>query len=126
MPARDPTHRVLTGKIRQALKAVQAGNIALVEPDVITADLLNLEYEVNEVPEILAELLKQVTPDHYAGTRPPQRSYETDLLGCELYAFKVESKRLGCVIYFKFALKEDFLWVVSIHEDRPARETNRE
>jgi len=120
MLVRDPTHKTLTQKIRQALKAVQAGNIAFLEPDVIAIDLLNLEREVNEMPEILTELLRHVTPDHYAGTRPPQRSYKEDLLGCELYAFKVESKRLGCMIYFKFAVKEDSLWVVSLHEDRTA------
>lgn len=126
MPVSDPTHRALTGKIRQALKAVQAGNIAFLKPDSIAADLLKLGCAVNEMPEILTALLKQVTPDHYTGTRPPQRSYEEDLRGFELYAFKIESKRFGCVIYFKFALKEDFLWVVSIHEDRPDRETNQE
>lgn len=120
MLARDPTHKTLTGKIRQAAKALQDGNIAFLDPDIIAADLLNLNCEINEVPEILTELLGKVVPDHYAGTRPPQKSYEEDLGGSELYAFKTESKRLGCVIYFKFALQEDYLWVVSFHEDRTA------
>jgi hypothetical protein len=118
MPTRDPTHKALTGKIRQAMKAIQVGNIAFLDPDIIAADLLNLNCEISEVPEILTELLRKAVPDHYAGTRPPQRSYEEDLEGSELYAFKIESKHLGCLIYFKFALQEDFLWVVSFHEDR--------
>lgn len=121
MPAKDPTHKALTGKIRQALKAVKAGNVVFLEPEIIAADLLELGCEIREVPEILTELLEKLVPGHYAGTRPPQRSYEEDLWGSELYAFKIESTRLGNVIYVKFALQEDCLWVVSIHHDRTAQ-----
>jgi len=118
MKMRDPSHKALTGKIRQAKNAIQMGKIAFFEPDIIAADLLDLESEISKVPEILAELLEMVGPDHYAGTRPPQRSYEESLEGNELYAFKIKSKRLGCLIYFKFALYEDYLWIVSFHEDK--------
>jgi hypothetical protein len=27
---------------------------------------------------------------------------------------------VGCTIYFKFALIEDFLWIASLHKDRPS------
>jgi hypothetical protein len=118
MPTKDPTHKALTGKIRQAMKAIQAGKIAFLYPDIIAADLLNLNCEIDEVPEILTELLGKAAPAHYTGTRPPQRSYEEQLGGSELYAFKTEIKRLGCLIYFKFVLIDDYLWVVSFHEDR--------
>ena len=42
MPIKDPTHKALTGKIRQAMAAIQTGKIAFLDPDVIAADLLNL------------------------------------------------------------------------------------
>jgi hypothetical protein len=77
-----------------------------------------LNCDIQEVPEILFELLQKMAPEHYAGTRPPQRSYEEDLGGSELYAFKIESKRLGCLIYLKFALQDGYLWVVSFHENK--------
>jgi len=122
MPASELTHKALTGKIRQALSAIEAGKYAFVKPETIATDMSNLDCELQEVPAILVQLLKEVTPYHYAGIQPPQRSYEERLNNCELYPFKIESKRLGCVIYFKFALKGDSFWLVSFHEDRPDRE----
>ena len=113
-----PSHKALTGKIRQAIEAIRAGKVTFLDPDVIAADLLGLNCEIEELPEILTELLGEVVPDQYAGTRPPQRSYEDALGGSELYAFRIDSKRLGCQIYFKFSLIEDYLWVVSFHEDK--------
>ena len=119
MPSKDhPSHKALTGKIRQAIEAIRAGKVTFLDPDVIAADLLGLNCEIEELPEILTELLGEVVPDQYAGTRPPQRSYEDALGGSELYAFRIDSKRLGCQIYFKFSLIEDYLWVVSFHEDK--------
>jgi hypothetical protein len=118
METEKPTHKALSGKIRQAREAVQSGDIVFLKPAIIAADLLELECEAREVPVILAELLAQITPVDYVGTRPPQRSYEEDLMGCELYAFRTASKRLGCEVYFKFALFEERLWLVSFHADR--------
>jgi len=115
----DPSHKALTRKIRQAIKAVESDSMAFIQQDVIAADLLELGCEIDRVPDLLLELLADITPSHYAGTHPAQRSYETEISGCELYAFKVESKSLGCTIYFKFTLVEDFLWIASLHKDRP-------
>jgi hypothetical protein len=116
-----PTHKDLSGKINQAKAAVKAGRIALVDQTVIVADLLDLGHEISALPKILLDLLEQVTPGSYAGTMPPQRSYKSRIAGSELYAFKCVSKRMGCTVYIKFTLKHDFLWLVSIHEDRQGR-----
>lgn len=119
MPSKDhPSHKALTGKIRQAMEAIRAGKITFLDPAVIAADLLSLNCEIAELPQILIEFLGEIAPDHYAGTRPPQRSYQEDLGGSELYAFKKKSKRLGCLIYFKFALIDDYIWLVSFHENK--------
>lgn len=98
---------------------MESGSIAFIQQGVIAADLLELGCEIDKVPDLLLELLADITPSHYVGTRPPQRSYEKEISRCELYAFKVESKSVGCIIYFKFALIEDFLWIASLHKDRP-------
>jgi hypothetical protein len=87
---------------------------------VIASDLLEVGCEIDKMPDLLLELLTDITPSQYVGARPPQRSYEKEISGCELYAFKVESRSMGCTIYFKFTLVENFLWIASLHRDRPS------
>jgi hypothetical protein len=70
----------------------------------------------------LAGLLDETTPKHYTGARPPQRSYEQEIDGLELFAFVVDSKRFKCRVYLKFALTEGLFWLVSLHENRPPKE----
>ena len=93
----------------------------MVAPDIIAADLMNLGREIGEIPDILYELLENANPKDYAGTRPPQRSYESLIPDCELYAFKTTSKAIGCMMYYKFTIKNDTLWLVSLHKDRPKK-----
>jgi len=116
-----PSRKTIVGKIALALKASKSGNIVLVAPDIIAADLMNLGREIGEIPDILYELLENAGPKDYTGTRPPQRSYEPVIFGCELYAFKTTSKTIGCMIYYKFTIKDDTLWLVSLHKDRPEK-----
>ena len=69
-------------------------------PEVIAADALELEYEVDEMPDILDDLLGDAKPDDYAGTLPPQQSYADAILKSDLFDFTVSSPRFGCEIYF--------------------------
>lgn len=116
-----PSHKTLVGKVLLAQKASKKGNILLVTPDIIVADLIELGRSVDEIPQILCELLENTRPENYVGTRPPQRSYEAVIDGCELYAFKTVSNKIGCTVYYKFTIKDDFLWLVSLHRDRPEK-----
>lgn len=113
-----PTYKELNKKIEQAKEAISNDRIYLLEPHVIVIDALELGYEVNKIMTVLSELLKDVTPRHYVGTYPPQKSYEEDILNYELFAFKIESKRFGCDVYVKYVLKDDHVWLVSFHQDR--------
>ncbi len=118
-----PSHKELYGKIREAKKAVSEGRILIVEQEAVAADALELEYLIEtELLGVLQELLEETSPGHYAGTRPPQRSYEREIEGLELFAFVVESMRFKCRVYFKFALAEGFFWLVSLHQDRSNKE----
>jgi hypothetical protein len=116
-----PSRKTITGKVLLAQKASEKGDIVLVTPDVIVADLMELGRSVDEIPKILCELLENTGPDDYVGTHPPQRSYERVISGCELYAFKTTSKKIGCTIYYKFTIKDDSLWLVSLHKNRPEK-----
>ena len=115
-----PSNKELFGKLRDARAAVQHDNIFLIDQDVIAEDAIELDYNIgDELLAVLAELLDETTVHHYAGTRPPQKSYEQEIEDVELFAFAVESRRFACRVYFKFALVEESLWLVSLHQDRP-------
>ncbi len=115
-----PSNKELFGKLRDARTAARKGNISLIDQDIIAEDAIELDYDIgDELQAVLAELLDEKTVRHYAGTRPPQKSYKQEIEGLELFAFVVESRRFGCRVYFKFAIVEGSLWLVSLHQDRP-------
>jgi hypothetical protein len=116
------TQKELFKKIREARSAVVEGRIAIIRQEAFAIDALELGYVVeSELHEVLTQLLDETRPAHYAGGRPPQRSYEQEIKDLELFAFEVESKRFQCRIYLKFALACNLLWLVSLHESRGIR-----
>jgi len=113
-----PSHKEIYRKIKQAKEAVLENRLSFIDAVSIAADALELGYMVSEISDILVDLLAEITPKEYVGQSPPQRSYEENILQCELFPFRWISKRLGCMVYMKFALKDKQLWLVSLHEDR--------
>ncbi len=116
-----PSAKELSQKIRQAREAVRAGKIALVNPLSIAADAVNIGYLVADIQLLLRELLREIKTDSYAGHKPPQRSYEDRIKGCDLFAFQWKSTVLDCAVYFKFALHKGIFWLVSLHRDKVGR-----
>jgi len=118
-----PSHKELYSKLREARMAVSKGLIILLNQDIIAADAIELEYTIGtELIPILQELLDYTTPDHYAGSWPPQKSYQREIEGLDLFPFVADSSRLKCRAYYKFALVEGRLWLVSLHQDRLIKE----
>jgi len=114
-----PTHKELTNKIRLAKKTVLDNNkIAILEPQIVAADALDLGYLFEEISNVLSSILDEITPSDYVGQKPPQRSYEMEIQGSELFAFRWKSKLFGCESYFKFTIKGDIFWLVSLHRHR--------
>jgi len=113
-----PSIRELAGKLNQAKEAVLNGCIQFVEPASVYADLLEIDILIDDLVEILPQAIEEIRPADYKGTRPPQRSYEVPILNCELFAFSWSSGAFGCTMYFKYALKEKCIWIVSLHTDR--------
>ena len=113
-----PSPRELYRKLKLARAAASEKRIAFVEPDVILSDLLDLGFLVEELPERLPEILTEIRPGDYQGQRPPAKSYERSILNCELFAFRWSSIFFGCQMYLKFAIKGDYLWIVSLHKHR--------
>jgi hypothetical protein len=116
MDSRRPTFRELDRKIAQAKKAVSQDKIFIPEPNIIAADALTLGYRISEISDVLIDLLGALTPRNYIGRYPPERSYKEEIRDCELFVFQALSNRLGCTVYFKFALKMDFIYIISLHE----------
>lgn len=120
-----PSNRELFAKLRDARAAVKNGIFFLIDQEIIAEDAIELGYDISdELQQVLAELLDETTLHHYAGSRPPQKSYMQDIEGLELFAFVVESRRFACRVYFKFALVEGSLWLVSLHQDRPTEKSS--
>ncbi len=112
-----PSYRELDRKLIEGREAA-ARQIRLLEPDSILANLLELDYLVGDLAKDLPAIFREIKPTHYQGGRPPQRSYEQGILGSELFAFRWASRVFGCEMYFKFAVREGVLWIVSLHRDR--------
>ena len=77
----------------------------------------------DEQTEILVAVLSEIKPEHYAGKRPPERSYEQGTGGIELFPFRWESNFFGRrPIYFKFAIatrdRKTRAFIYSIHPNR--------
>jgi len=118
-----PSNKELFGKLRDAKAAVRNEDVFLIDQDVIAEDAMELGYDIgSELMEVLRELLEETSLNHYAGSRPPQKSYKEEIKDLELFPFAVESARFKCRVYFKFALSGGSFWLVSLHQDRPIKE----
>ena len=113
-----PSYSEIQRKLKQAKDAIDTNNFSILKPTVIAVDALDLGVHFEEMDPVLIALLDEIRPGNYEGQYPPQRSYEDEIFGSELLAFRWESKRLGCWIYLKFAFHGGRLWLISFHEDR--------
>ena len=126
-----PSAKELHGKVSNAMAALKAGRHGFGTTRHWSGDREELGLtSTKELWPLLLELLeeiKQALPEQcYAGTRPPQRSYQDEptIKDEELWAFSWPSSRLGKKMYLKFVLKknrqEEWCYFhVDCHGDRP-------
>ena len=92
-----PSNKEIINRIRESREVVAKGRIAILNQEAIASDALELGYLVTEeLGSVLSELLESISPAHYVGTRPPQRSYEKTIKDLELFAFEVTIPRFKC------------------------------
>jgi hypothetical protein len=113
-----PSYRELNRKLEEARQVASARRVRFVDPDAIYADLLELDFLIDDLQEALPKILQEMSPKEYLGQSPPQRSYEKPILDSELYAFGWDSRVFGCPMYLKFSIRGGYLWIVSLHRDR--------
>jgi hypothetical protein len=117
-----PSFKELYGKIEKAKSSIEEDLLFLINSDVIAADAIELGYELSKLNRVISRILKEITPNDYAGTRPPQKSYENEISGVELFAFRWIIKTFGCESYLKFSIKQVSVYLVSLHQDRSNKE----
>lgn len=126
MPDRPHNHEICK-KIADALAALRAGKFTPTLTKHIVGDLEELELEsATDLPQLLIELVEEIQNTGpigcYAGTRPPQRSYEPEIRNLELWAYAWHSQRYQRPMYLKFALKNQCYIYVDCHTDNPRQE----
>lgn len=119
MTLNRPSDRELDQKIKAAKTALAAEKGVYASFNKVVGELYDLGIESeHEVWNLILGLLEEILPQHYAGTRPPQKSYEKTIEGSELFAFCWESQKLGKKMYIKFALKENRYYYLSLHRSK--------
>ncbi len=109
------------------MEALKAGRITVVVTKHLSGDMEDLELESEaDLTPLLIELLEEIIDagpiECYAGTHPPQRSYEPEIRALELWAYSWNSKHFQMHMYLKFALKNDYYVYVHCHFDRRERD----
>ena len=114
-----PSNREIDNRIEEAKASLQKRTGLFANPAKVIRELDHLQINDSaEVWTLIKELLEEIKPSDYAGTRPPQKSYEKACANRELFAFSWMSEKMGKAMYIKFALREGLYYYVSLHECR--------
>ena len=124
-----PSPKELAGKLVEARTLINAGMWRPASVPKLQANFEDLETRFGieiatreDQTRILLTAVEEATPDDYCGTRPPQKAYEDEISGQDLFAFSWKSANFGAQIYFKFAIKGADkgrrVYPCSIHESK--------
>ncbi len=117
---RRPSDRELLVRLCQAQQYLINEKWIPINPRRFKSDCFDLGLQTkSERSKALLETAKEMKPKHYAGYRPPQLSYEKQIKGMELFAFSCYSKTCGKIVYLKFAIDDNQVYIVSFHESIP-------
>jgi hypothetical protein len=106
MQAGRPSYRELDQKLISAKNFLKNRPGIFANPAKAVGELSALGVmDSNDIWALIRDLLEEITPKDYRGTRPPQLSYEKTVIGHEL-----------------FALKNERFFYVSLHQHRSEEE----
>lgn len=119
MHDKRPSDRELNRRINEAKKYLNNRCGLFANPSKAMGELNDLDIgDTNDVWQLIRELLEELTPNDYKGSRPPQKSYEKAIAGLELLAFCWWSPKCAKQMYIKFVLKDERYYYVSLHQSR--------
>ena len=116
-----PSPKELSKKIHAAIESLSIREGFFAEPSKNLGELDKLSIETQDLWPLILQLLMEIKPENYTGSRPPQKSYEAKIASLELFAFSWESKTLNRKMYLKFVIRNNFFYLVSLHEDKPLK-----
>lgn len=116
---RRPSHSELNGKILKVRAKISSADWHMANPVNQFPEFHALSLWMSgEMTSALESALNEIKPEHYAGARPPQRSYERACSEAELFAFAWNSQHFRRRIYLKFCFVRDTFFIVSFHPER--------
>jgi hypothetical protein len=123
-----PSDRELTKRLNEAKEFLKNRHGLFASPSKAVGELNDLDIgDTNALWQLIKELLKEITPKDYKGTRPPQKSYEKAIAGLELLAFSWWwSPKCAKQMYIKFVLKNERYYYVSLHQSRSIEQKGEE
>lgn len=120
---RRPSHSELNRKILRAREKISSADWHMANPEKQFPEFHALHlWTSEEMTKALEFALNETEPEHYAGGRPPQRSYERACSDAELFAFAWDSKHFRRRMYLKFCFVKGTFFVVSFHPERRVKE----
>ena len=119
MHDKRPSDRELTKRLNEAKEFLKNRPGVFANPSKAVGELNDLNIgDANDVWLLIRELLEEISPKDYRGSRPPQKSYEKAIAGLELLAFSWWSSKCAKQMYIKFVLKDERYYYVSLHQSR--------
>src|SRR3984957_4579381 len=119
MHDKRPSDREITKRLNEAKEFLKNRHGIFANPAKAVGELNDLGIgDANDVWQLIRELLDEISPKDYRGTRPPQKSYEKAIIGLELLAFSWWSPKCAQQMYIKFVLKNERYYYVSLHQSR--------
>lgn len=119
MHDKRPSDRELIKRLDEAKEYLKNRDGLFANPSKAVGELNDLDIgDAKDVWPLIRELLEEISPKDYKGTRPPQKSYEKAIAGLELLAFSWRSQKYGKQMYIKFVLKNERYYYVSLHQSR--------
>ncbi len=87
MQDKRPSDRELTKRLNEAKEFLKNRYGLFANQSKAVGELNDLDIgDTNDVWQLIRELLEEISPKDYKGSRPPQKSYEKAILGLELLA----------------------------------------
>jgi len=126
MQNKRPSDHELTQRLNEAKKFLKNRQGIFAIPSKVVGELNDLDIgDTNDVWQLIRDLLEEISPKDYKGSRPPQKSYEKAIAGSELFAFSWWSTKCAKQMYIKFVLRNDLYYYVSLHESRSAEQKEK-
>lgn len=123
MYGKRPSDQELSKRLNEAKEFLRNRQGLFANPSKAVGELNDLDIgDTNDVWLLIKELLEEISPKNYKGSRPPQKSYEKAIAGSELFAFSWWSPKYAQQMYIKFVLKNERYYYVSLHESRSAEQ----